>query len=42
MQQYQDPNASVDAPVKREIVMVLLGFFAMVVVVAVVINIVMK
>jgi len=42
MQQYNDPNASGDAPVKRQIIMVLLGFVVMTVIIATVINIVMK
>lgn len=41
MQKYNDPNASMDAPVKREIIIVLLGFSVMVAMVAVVINVVM-
>jgi hypothetical protein len=42
MQQYQDPNASMDAPVKRQIIMVLLGFVVMTAIIATVINIIMK
>ena len=38
MQAYQDPNASVDAPVKKQILMVLVGFAVMTAVIAVVIN----
>jgi len=38
MQKYNDPNASVDAPVKREIFLVLLGFVVMTAVIATVIN----
>jgi len=42
MQTYQDPNASMDAPVKRQIIMVLLGFVVMTAIIATVINVVMK
>ena len=42
MQSYQDPNASFDAPVKRQIIMVLLGFVVMTAIIATVIHVVMK
>jgi hypothetical protein len=38
VQQYNDPNAVADAPVKREILLVLLGFVVMTAIIAVVIN----
>jgi len=42
MQAYQDPNDQMDAPVKRQIIMVLLGFVVMTVIIATVIHVVMK
>ncbi len=42
MQPYNDPNAQVDAPVKRQIIMVLLGFVVMTVIIATVIHTVMS
>jgi len=42
MQSYQDPNASMDAPVKRQIIMVLLGFVVVTAIIATVIHTVMK
>jgi len=42
MQTYQDPNGSVDAPVKRQIIIVLLGFVVMTAILATVIHVVMK
>ena len=42
MQTYNDPNAAVDAPVKRQIVMVLLGFVVATTIIATTIHIVMK
>ena len=41
MQQYQDPNARIDAPVKRQIIMVLLGFVLMTAIIATVVHTVM-
>lgn len=38
MATYQDPNASSDAPVKRQILMVLVGFAAATAVIAIIIN----
>ena len=40
MQKYNDPNGTIDAPVKREILLVLLGFVVMTAVIATVINLV--
>ena len=42
MQKYLDPNASVDAPVKRQIILVLLGFVVATAIIATTIHIVMK
>jgi hypothetical protein len=42
MQQYQDPNNQADAPVKRQIIMVLLGFVVTTAIIAMVIHAVMK
>jgi hypothetical protein len=42
MQTYQDPNGQYDAPVKRQIIIVLLGFVLMTAVIATVIHSVMQ
>ena len=42
MQPYVDPNSAVDAPVKRQIIAVLLGFVVMTAIIATAVHIAMK
>ncbi len=42
MQNYQDPNAGADAPVKRQIIMVLVGFMIMTALIATGVHFAMK
>lgn len=42
MQRYTDPNASLDAPVKRQIVLVLLGFVMVTAIIAITITVVIS